>query len=176
MLHEEWRAIDGFPGYQVSSLGRVRSFRRGTLDAVILRPSTANKAGRKVATIYADGVRYYRLVARLVCGAFSGPPAPGQQAAHKNGNAGDDRADNLYWASPLQNSADRDRHGRTARGSRHYATKLTERDVAAIKAVYLTEKSKGRIYGVVVGLSRQYGVSLSAIEDIVYGKKWRHVA
>lgn len=174
-MNEEWRAISGFPGYQVSNLGEVRSFRKGELFPRVLRPSRGNKAKRAMVTLYLDKRPHYRLVARLVCETFHGAPLPDQEAAHLNGDVFNDRSDNLKWKYPLGNAADRDLHGRTARGSRHYAAILNEDQVREIRKVYRDAKAQGRIYGFVVALSRQYKVTLGCIEDIVYGRKWRNV-
>lgn len=176
-MNEAWRSIHGFPGYQVSDLGRVRSFKSGELlGSLILKPSRGGGAKRAIVTLYRDAVPHYRLVARLVCRAFHGEPMDGQQAAHGDGDVFNDRADNLRWATASENSADRDRHGRTSRGARHYAAKLSDGDVRSIRAAYETAKSAGRVYGVVTGLAKRHGVAVSCIEDIVYGRKWRSVA
>lgn len=173
---EEWRAIDGFPGYQVSNFGNVRSFRKGELFPHMLRPSRGNKAKRALVTLYLDRKPNYRLVARLVCEAFHGVPLTDQQAAHCDGDVFNDRSDNLEWKYPLGNCEDRDAHGRTARGERHYAAKLTEAAVREIRATYAAASAEGRIYGVVIALSKKHQVTLGCIEDVVYGRKWRNVA
>lgn len=173
---EEWRSIKGFPGYKVSNLGHVLSHQKGDLFGHILKPSRGNKAKRALVTLYRDGKQYYRLVARLVCQAFHGDPLPRQQAAHQDGDVFNDRADNLEWKYPVGNCADRDRHGRTARGERHYAAQFTDAQVSQIKAAYREAKKAGRAYGIVVALAKKHNAKISAIETIVYERKWRHVA
>lgn len=111
----------------------------------------------------------------LVCEAFHGTPSDGQQAAHEDGDVFNDRADNLSWKTPVENVADRERHGRTRRGQDHYAARLKARHVSEIRNVYTNAKAAGRVYGVVTGLADKYGVSLGCIEDIIYRRKWRHV-
>lgn len=175
--HEEWRSIAGFPRYQVSNLGRVRSFRRGDLfKVVILKPSKANKQKRALVTLFCDKKPAYRLISRLVCEAFNGPPpSPYHQAAHDDGDTQNDSASNLFWRTALENAADRDRHGRTKRGQDHYAAKLNAEKVLAIRSNYETAKSQGKVYGAVVMLAETNGVTLGCIEDIIYGRKWRHI-
>lgn len=169
---EEWRPIKGFPGYQVSNLGRIQSFRRGDIFGKILKPSTGNKYGRQIAALYVDGERQDRLVSRLVCAAFKGdPPTPEHQAAHLNETATDDRADNLEWQTPQQNIATRI----AARGEAHYAAKTTEADVIEIRRLHAEKKTLNRHYGAIPALAKQFGMTASAIEDIVNRRKWRHI-
>lgn len=177
-MNEIWRPIPDFPGYQVSDLGRVRSYMSGDLLGVrVLKPSRGNKARRAIVTLYRDRKPHYRLVARLVCEAFHGaPPSDIHQAAHRNGSVFNDSASNLRWALPIENAEDRDTHGTTARAERHYAAQFTNAEVRAIRATYDMAKKDGRIYGVVVSLARKYNVKIWCIEEIVYRRKWRSVA
>lgn len=169
---EEWRPIKGFPGYQVSNLGRIQSFRKGDLFGKILKPSTANKYGRKIVALYVDTIRNDRLVSRLVCTAFKGdPPTPEHQAAHLNEIASDDRADNLEWQTPEQNIATRI----PSRGENHYAAKTTEAVVRQIRQMHAEKKHLNRHYGAIPALAKQFGLTATAVEDIVNRKKWRHI-
>lgn len=176
MNQEEWKPIIGFDGYQVSNLGRVQSFRKGDLFPLILKPSRANKARRALYTLYKNKKPHWRLASRLVCEAFNGPAPSGYHAAHLDGNHLNDCATNLEWKTPLANMADRDKHGRTSRGSKHYASILDENDVAEIKRIYADAKQENRVYGVVTALADVYGVKLGTIENIIYGRRWRVVA
>lgn len=74
----------------------------------------------------------------------------------------------LSTGTKADNSADmvtRDRH---ARGSRSGTSKLTERQVAEIRA----RQAAGELHRV---LAAEYGVSRVTITNIVSGKTWRHV-
>lgn len=63
------------------------------------------------------GGRLTRKVHRLVCEAFHGPRPEGKQCvAHRDGDTENNRPHNVYWATYLENAADRDRHGTTAKG------------------------------------------------------------
>lgn len=175
---EEWRPIAGFPGYHVSNFGRVKSFRKGDLiDVRILKPSRANKQRRALVTLYRNREPHYRHVSRLVCEAFSGPPpSPEHQAAHLNGNTQNDRADNLEWKTPVGNAKDRDVHGRTIRGSRHWANKLPPETVLTLRQVYaLLQKRPPARRGFLSNVTTCLGVSRACVEDIVYGRKWKHL-
>jgi len=42
-------------------------------------------------------------VARLVCEAFNGPPAPGQLALHEDENSRNNSSENLRWGTQKEN-------------------------------------------------------------------------
>lgn len=173
---EDWRPIAGFPGYQVSNLGRVQSFRKNGLFGTVLKQTRGNRNMRALVTLYLDAKPNYRLVARLVCAAFHGePPTPQHQAAHIDGNIFDDTSGNLAWKTPKQNCEDRNAHGRTQRGETHYAAILTETQVKDIRKDYAERKAAGRVYGSVRDLSTAHAVSIGTIEDIIYSRNWRHI-
>lgn len=172
MSVEEWRPIKGFPAYQVSNLGRVQSFKRNGLFGTVLKPSTANHAGRQIVTIYREAKPHYRLVSRLVCQAFHGdPPTPMHEAAHLNEICTDDRAENLQWQTKEENVATRI----PSRGSGHYAAKTTESVVVEIRRLHAEKKTLNRHYGAIPALAKQFGLTASAVEDIVRRRKWRHI-
>jgi hypothetical protein len=111
---EEWRSVEGFPGYEVSNLGRVRSIdrvviwkRRGgnfpvSLGGKILRPGL--RRGYKEVTLCSGGERQRFLVHRLVVMAFIGPPPKGlTQVNHKDGDKQNNWAGNLEWVTPSEN-------------------------------------------------------------------------
>ena len=175
-MTEEWRPIKGFPGYQISSLGRVQSFKRNGLFGTLLSASRKNKKSRAMVTLYVDGEVHYRLVSRLVCAAFHGDaPSKSHQACHKDGNKDRDHADNLAWKTPKENMEDRDLHGRTGRGENHYAAKTTEAVVLQIRHMHAEKKHLNRHYGAIPALAKQFGMTTSAVEDIINRRKWRHI-
>ncbi len=111
-MTEEWRNVPGYPGYRVSSFGRVMSSRKGTR---VLKASAIAKGKRHLAVLLYDGTgragRKTELVHRLVLRAFVGePPFPEARALHRNDVADDNRVDNLYWGSDSDNGYDRFRN------------------------------------------------------------------
>lgn len=106
-MKEEWRDVPDAPGYQVSTEGRVKSNRRGEWRE--LNPSTDIKGYKMIGLKGPDGRVRTRRVHEVVLTAFVGPRPGKLQAAHANGDRGDNRLVNLRWATPHANVADRAR-------------------------------------------------------------------
>lgn len=107
-MTEQWRAVVGYEGfYEVSDLGRVRSLHTGKVRA----PGKL-KSGYRVVPLYKHGVQQNNMLSRLVLAAFVGvAPTEAHQAAHNNGDVSDNTLENLRWATPTENNADKKRHG-----------------------------------------------------------------
>ena len=117
---EEWRPVVGFKGYEISSLGRVRSFRQSP-EGRIMRPNRITNGYLQVELRGENGARKGKLVHRLVLEAFIGPPpSDGLQACHNDGNQLNNRLDNLRWDTPAENTRDVFRHGK------HFQSNKTE--------------------------------------------------
>lgn len=116
-----WRDVPGFEGsYQVSDDGRVRS-----LDRLIVNRAGVVRLwrGRVHRTPVRGDYPHIHLtdshggpgrnagVHILVAEAFLGPRPAGMQVAHTDGNALNPRLDNLRYATPSENEADKRRHG-----------------------------------------------------------------
>lgn len=110
---EEWRTVVGFPGYEVSSMGRVRSIARmipcarnqslRTLMHGRIRALSLGSNGYLILGLYHEKRAVMARVHRLVCEAFHGLSAPGMQVNHKNGIKTDNRAENLEWVTSSDN-------------------------------------------------------------------------
>lgn len=157
------------PGYEVRRDGTVWSLRnwRGMGYRMV---STVDGAGGypKVRLSLPDGRRINRYVHRLVAQAFLGPRPAGAQIRHLNGDRSDARASNLAWGSALENAADRDRHGTTARGSRNSQARLSEAQVRAIRERAMA----GELH---YAIAASVGCHKSTISRIVRGDRWAHV-
>lgn len=116
-MNEVWKSCVGFPGYEVSNLGRVRSLEMEkwggpvagfyTQAGRILRPGIASTGYPTVAL----GRGNTRTVHSLVSDAFLGPLPHGMEVRHDNGIRSDPRLSNLLHGTRSQNIADAYRHG-----------------------------------------------------------------
>lgn len=119
MTREHWIPAPGFPGYQVSTRGRVRNASTGRVlhHATKLYPSTRYPAANLPSGGKFRSVRTHV----LVCEAFWGPRPAGHEAAHVNGDRSDTRPTNLEWQTVSRNrrdaaAAQRAELGRVRRG------------------------------------------------------------
>lgn len=108
-MKEVWKDIRNYEGlYQVSNLGRIKSFRKSTKhrweDEYILKPSLANNGYCQV-TLYDNTVRHKFLVHRLVAEAFLPNPNGYPQVNHKDENPLNNAASNLEWCTAEYNNA-----------------------------------------------------------------------
>jgi len=162
---ETWRRVERYPEYEISDLGRLR---RGDYIKVPLRHPRGYLR-------YGIGKHHKVLAHRLVCEAFHGsPPTPAHEVAHNNGRRDDNRAENLRWATPAENQADRKAHGTYHVGEQCSSTKLSKRQVGEIRESY---RQGGRRYSggaVTMGaLAERYGVSVAQISRVVNEQHWR---
>ena len=124
-MNENWRPIAGYPGYQISDQGRVRSIdrtitrmtKRGPVQARLKgRVRKPSSAGNGYCIVTLGRARPY--IHSLVLEAFVGPRPAGHQAAHGDGDRRNNSLGNLRWATGSENEADKDRHGTRLTGAR----------------------------------------------------------
>lgn len=128
----QYLIVVGFPSYRVGSDGSVWSCAKGK-DWTRLKP-TPDKDGYNCIRLYAPSGWKQCRVALLVCTAFHGPCPAGQECRHLNGDNSDDAASNLTWGTSVENKADQILHGTKRQGDNHHNMKLTEAEVARIRA------------------------------------------
>jgi hypothetical protein len=135
---EQWKPIGGWDGYEVSSSGRIRSFKfcrqrpNEALPRILAGYSLPT--GYHMIDLKDRGKHLKTYTHHLVAAAFIGPRPAGHEVAHCNGDNTDNRADNLRYATPLENNFDKVAHGTNVGGADHYAARLTTEQA---RAVYL---------------------------------------
>lgn len=110
---EQWKPIEGFLGYLISNLGRIKTPNR-------ISKAKPGKDGYIRITLRKDKKQFTRLLAQLVCEAFNGPkPFPEAMALHKDDVGSHNIWTNLYWGNARSNALDRIANGNQYRhGSR----------------------------------------------------------
>lgn len=159
---ERWLPAIGFEGrYEVSDLGRVRSFMRGT--GRVLLPDVGRNGYHRVALwggIRANTKKH--LVHRLVLAAFVGPSPAGMEARHKDGDSGNNSLSNLEWATHSDNLKDRTGHGKLRIGAEHPKARLTEALVLALRRGDITPAQA----------AQQSGCSAASARRAKNGESW----
>lgn len=100
-LKEIWKPIEGFPEYEISNLGKVRSLKRGNCKELSLR----NVGGYLGVILSNSNETYPRYVHRLVAKAFIPNPYNLLEVNHVNENKADNRASNLEWCTRQHNNS-----------------------------------------------------------------------
>ena len=161
--NEIWKDISGYPGYKVSSLGRVKSLKFG--KERILKPAK-DKKGYLRLVLCNEGIQKTMKVHRLVGQAFIQNQYNLPQINHKNEIKDDNRVENLEWCDNRYNCS--------------FGTH-TQRVAKAHIGVYNTKTSKkvkcletGKIYPSLSEVQRQFGFAkenISACCKKKYGHK-----
>lgn len=170
MREEEWRPVAGHPGYEVSSLGRVRSWNKpgfGTTPRTeprVLKPTPAKGGYLRVGL----SARRTRMVHGLVLEAFVGPRPPGLQCCHGDGDPTNNSLRNLRWDTQGANMADREIHQGSYRGMRNPNSRLTVAEVKEIRR-RAGQGETGK------GLAAEFGITQAHASHIINRRKWAHV-
>ena len=158
---EEWRPIEGFRGYEISSLGRIRRYR-------ILTAHPDVDGYPRIQLQRDNGKHIRRPLHRLVLFAFAGPPPPNCVASHLDGDRANARAENLVWETQRENIARKREHGTEQIGEKANNVKLTTEDVVEIRRRHEFGESK-------TALASAFSVTRANIRSIVLRKTWRHI-
>jgi len=172
---ETWKPIEGFSGYDISSLGRVRTYwthpknsgmgRNWMLGTTpVIKQITGGVAtnGYSKVELRRNGKAFHLRVHRLVAKAFIANPENHPEVGHKNAVRHDCRAANLEWTTRRDNMIH----------SHLYSNLASHKvDVEAVKVIRTTPRTpgSGRV------LSERYNVSASTISEIRSGKRRKFI-
>jgi len=171
-MSEIWKSIEKYPGYEVSNLGRVRSYWHNVygLQAEPVRILAINRKHYfYVRLAKRSGGADTKLVHCLVAEAFIGPRPDGEVVRHLDGDKYNNMLNNLAYGSTFENAIDSRNNNEQVRGEKVHTSKLTEKEVIEIRQKYSNCKISFRL------LAKQYGVSRTTIGDIINGNSWKHV-
>lgn len=170
---EEWRDVPNFEGYQVSSLGKVRSVdrfcgdRRGVIHGKLLKPFI-NRRGYLEVNLYKNSKSTTKIIHRLVAKAFISNDFNKPQVNHIDGNKLNNKVINLEWMSNSENQLHAYKLGLqpSRAGESNNKATITDKDVTKLKLLYNSGKTTKEV-------SELIGVNLSIIRQIIYGQSWR---
>jgi len=167
VVTERWRPVPGHPGYEVSDLGRVRSYRN--------RQGHASDTPRLLSPGTVQGYKHIKLgrsrqtkVHILVLEAFVGPRPEGMLCRHLDGNGMNNRLSNLRWGTAEENYADRHLHGTHNTGSRNGRATIDEAAVVVIRQRLAAGEKHAAI-------AQDLGVKQGVVACISAGRTWNSV-
>lgn len=181
---EQWLGLVAYPGYEVSSLGRVRSRKRRGTTAYAETPNMLatfirKRDGYVFLVLRVNGKSRNVLVHKLVLTAFVGPRPESVDGERMEGchfpdrDRTNNRVGNLRWGTSKENSEDSKIHGTLAlcgaRGESHHSAKLTDSKVREIIRLHQGGRS-ARL------LAKDFGVAHQTIYRVVERRGWKHVA
>ncbi len=176
MSDEIWKDILGFDDYQVSTRGRVRSYKRqgGGRAGKPHMLSSENSGRYEQVGLVRDGKQYCKRVHRLVLEMFIGPCPEGREGCHYDGDSHNNRMSNLRWGTKEENSADLRRHNvekGKGRSGAYYLKRVVEQQRRLIRwhltLCALKEIKAGDIQREV---AKKYGIHESHLSRILNGK------
>lgn len=169
------KEIPGFPGYFATKQGDVFSSikkmgrRKGIVYMGWRKMTPSMMKGYCAITVKSSNGQVSVKIHTLVALTFVGPkPSDDHEVAHEDGNRLNNHYKNLSWKTRLGNSQDRDRHGTTPKGERHYASRITE---DAVKKIFDLRKS-GLLQR---EISKLVGISRPSVANILLGRQWYHL-
>lgn len=168
---EEWRPIVGFPMYEISSHGRIKSqwHHQKHKEEHILKTWVDRNGYHHIKLCNGDGVKHGRQVHVLVCEAFNGNRPAGKHCAHGDGNPQNNYFKNLRWATPKENCSDRKLHGTENIGERNGFSRLTVEIVREIKHLLRTGVRAKDIAAL-------FQICPSHVAQIKNQKLWKHIS
>lgn len=146
---EIWKKIEGYPLYEISNLGRVRSnsvFKNG----FFLKPQIVGKGYEVVFLYTAPKIRRQEYVHRLVANAFIANLEEKETVNHLDGNKRNNNYTNLEWATYAENN------NHSIRENLRGVPLLNRSRVMVIKSLIIKGFSKAE-------LARKYSVSEGTI-------------
>jgi len=161
-----WKKIPGYPNYSASNHGDIRRDIGGKgTEAGKIHKGTINSRGYLTVKLYRGNVGKTYTVHALIALTFIGPRPDGLEVCHFNDIKDDNRLGNLIYGTPKLNAHHAKLNGRTRQGETHGLSKLSEREVHAIRNRLRNGEPIRKIAG-------DFGVSSSAVRDILHGRTW----
>lgn len=160
-MKEKWTPIEDYPGYEISTLGRIRSFKRFKEGRLLSPGKSAN--GYLNATLYRYFKRRTHSIHRMVAKSFIENPENKPHINHKDSDKTNNRVDNLEWCTPSENIIHAYDNGMIQKsfGERNGNAKLTTEQVKHIKQL------RG------VGITQQRVADMFNSSQCNIGRIWR---
>ena len=183
-LEEEWKPIPDYPGYEVSNLGRVKSYKaKGSVRGIqsegrLIKGSTDEDGYWRNCIRHRTGKIKVVKTHKLVLLAFVGErPKNKPHVRHLDGDKNNNSLNNLCYGTAKQNVRDTIKHGtfngwggvfKGHKGVAHPNSKLTEAQVLAMRGL--------RELGLTgLAIADIYGISQGQAYKILSRDMWSHI-
>lgn len=172
-MKEIWKKIEGYSHYEISNLGRVRSYRKA--NAILENPKIKNIEmdiwGYARVSLCAESICKHYKVHRLIAEAFIENPLNKKEINHINGIKTDNRIENLEWVTRSENAKHAYSLGlsKKMQGELNGHSKLTQDDVSKIRELWLSTDFLQK------DIAKIFGVARTTINAIVNKYNWKHV-
>lgn len=162
-VKERWRQVPGFPDYDVSNLGKIRTWKSG--KPVMMKIRIGSDGYPRVTIQDSKGLKKVCRVHVLTARAFLGP-ARGRLVRHKS-RSKKAALSNIEYGSYMDNHRDKYRDGTDQRGEKNSQAELTKKHA---RQIY---KLKGKMTQ--KEISETFGISRQAVSDIHRRITWSEV-
>lgn len=168
-IKEEWKNIENYPNYQISSFGRVKSLKFGKEKILKQRK---DKDGYKLINLYENKKSHTLKIHRLVAQAFIPNPNNYCVVNHRDENKQNNTVDNLEWVTQEYNC--------------NYGKRNVKISKANSKPILQFNREGTKIIGKwksIVQVERELGISNITITKCCKGKrnsarkyKWKYLS
>lgn len=160
---EIWKPVLGWEGlYEVCLVTqRVRSMRRGR----IMKP-WAYPSGYVNVHLRRPGQSIHKYLHQIICEVAHGPRPEGKRCVrHLNGDARDNRPENLAWGTHKENGGDMVAHGTSCRGKRNARSVISAADALEIRRRCAGGETQGEV-------AAAFGITGGTAGQIARGERW----
>ena len=171
---ETWKPIVAIPGYEVSSLGRVKKLPcgKGFNSVERIKTLVTSKDGYLMLNWKTlDGKQHSKPIHRIVAEAFIPNPDQKDTVNHIDGDKTNNNVDNLEWATRREQLTHAYAHALRVshKGSENCNSKLSQDDVMFIRT-YTVKRS--RTHGI-PSMAKKFRVSYETIYNVLSGKTYK---
>lgn len=174
--NEIWKDISGWPSYQVSESGRVRTVGRKVrtrLRKFTVNPhelSTAAHNGKyRYVTFQIKNKRANHYIHRLVAGAFCKKPSRLHiEVNHIDGNKFNNHYTNLEWVTLQENRDHAVNTNLMCHGEKSPQSTLKEFQVLEILNAFIQDPKQSKLQ-----VAQRYGIRDTTVHKILHGQRWR---
>jgi hypothetical protein len=173
---EIWKVIPGHPGYEASTLGRIRSVDRKIVKMIRGTRCLCSVAGRILKPwVAGEGYLYVSLgtsakgaVHRYVCHAFNGDATAKVEVSHLDGNRQNNVPANLAWETHGANEQRKREHGTYRRPCNYFKAGQKKRGPKATRHPLADALLSMRETGAtLLAIASSFGLSKSGVHGIL---------